>query len=179
MFKLIIMGTITKTARISGRTLQEAFSNLQDSCREEYGDDIYNGQWNNCQGIVEVSTKEYDNTEDITKHQPAIAKCIRKPKPNNNTIKTQVENFPNKGARKWVTMYVAKGEYGEYIVKEEKQAIAIKKARAYVEKHPDKTINLHIVKMLVGGETRVAKITYKPSKTEAKGEWEIYGAMSC
>jgi hypothetical protein len=174
------MGTIIKEATIRGKTLQEAFKTLQEEDRDEHGNDIYNGGWNNCQGIKEVTASEFDrklSAGDMSKHEPAVAKCTRKPVLNTNTIKTQVERFPNKGARKWVTKYVAyETQWGTQIVNEESQAEAIRKVREHVAKNPNQRISVDIIKELQG-DTKVATITYKPAKNEADGEWEIYGGM--
>jgi hypothetical protein len=175
------MGTITKRATITGRTLQEAFKKLQDECREEYGEDIYNGQWNNCSEVREVSAKEFDRCDDMNKHEPAIAKCIRKPTTNTNKIKTVVTNYPATGTRKWVTRYRAtsyRNNYAEMVVDEPTQGAAIKKARAWVEKFPDDYLTVHIAKVLEGQKTMVAKIDYKKANNERNGAWEIFGAMS-
>ena len=177
------MGAIQETATISGRNLQEAFQKLQDSDREEKGDDIYSGGWNNSTGIREVNQKEwnkYDEADSISKHESAIAICVRKPVGNKNKIKTVVTNFPNVGTRKWITKYEATSSAAGWertVVSEVSQADAIKKARAYVEKHPDESLSLNIVKVLLG-KTKVAEIDYKPASNEADGTWEIFGCMS-
>jgi len=175
------MGTITKHATIEGKTLKEAFKKLQDEDRKDKGTDIYSGGWNNCQGVREVSTSEFTarlKENNISKHEPAIAKCLQKPIINKNTIKTQVLNFPNKGSRKWITVYVAEDINGNVIIEEESQSNAIKKAREYVEKNSSVKLNVYISKKLVNNATKVATIVYKPSKNESNGRWQIYGAMS-
>jgi hypothetical protein len=175
------MGTMERFATIQGRTLQEAFKELQNEDESEYGQDIYSGRWNNCQGVREVSPSEFDKRyaeSDISKHEVAIAKCVQKPIGNTNKVKTQVTNYPNKGARKWVTKYVAETWDRGIIVEEESQTEAIKKARLYVDKHPDVTLTVHITKKLVSSPTKVAVIGYKPAKNERDGVWEIFGAMS-
>lgn len=177
------MGAIQKTATISGRTLQEAFKKLQDSDEREEGNDIYSGGWNNSTGIREVSAKEwakYEDEDSISKHEAAIAICVRKPVGNKNKIKTTVTNFPVKGTRKWVTKYEAKSDikgWESTVVSEFKQADAIKKARAFVEKHPNESLEINIVKVLEG-DSRVANIDYKPASNESEGTWDIFGCMS-
>ena len=175
------MGTISKRAKITGRTLQTAFKKLQDSDREEKGDDIYSGGWNNCSGIREVTPEKFNAINEMDKHSGAIAKCVCKPIVNSNKIKTTVTNFPVSGARKWVTKYVAISYmhgYTQQVVSELKQADAIKKARAFVEKYPDEVLTVEIVKVLEGQKAKVAEISYKKSVTERDGQWEIFGAMS-
>ena len=178
------MGSIQKTAVINGKSLNAAFKSLQKSDAVEYGTDCYNGGWNNCQGVKEVTAAEFNrrvNESDISKHEPAIAKCVKKAKVNSNTIKTQVDRFPNKGTRKWVTRYVAYAGFFGYEptnISELSQAEAVKKAREFVNKNPEVRLTIKIEKVLDKQETKVAVIKYKPSKGETDGEWEIYGCMS-
>jgi len=175
------MGAIEKQATIKGRDLRTAFKKLQDSDREEYGDDSYSGGWNNAQGVVEVSRKEYQQSliDGVDKYEPAKAFCITKPIGNNMKTKTSVTNYPSKGTRKWVTKYqVNHPEWGNVIVSEDKQADAIKKTRELVEKNPDWILKVQITKQLESEETKVAIINYKKSSTERDGVWEINGTMS-
>ena len=62
---------------------------------------------------------------------------------------------------------------------ETKQADAIAKARAYVEKNPDVDIKIQIGKRLIGEDVLCADVTYKPSTTERKGKWGFIGWCSC
>ena len=177
------MGALIKEGRISGKTLESAFRSIQDKDRRINGDDYYSGGWNLATGIKEISAMEYDkkvNTGNISKHEPVYAKCVRKPVKNTNTIKTRVENNPNKGSRVWETLYVVEHVFeGDYIgLSDKSQTEAIKKARKYVEKNPFARVEVNITKVLVKGVKTVAKVTYKPSSKEADGEWEIYGCMS-
>ena len=174
------MGAVRKTETIEGKTLQSAFANLQVEAMREYGDDFYSGGWNNATGVREVSSSYYnDNKEDVSKHEDAIAVCIRKPKANTNAIKTTVDRVPNKGTRKWVTMYVGHcNSDSHYIdIREELQSEAIKKARTYVSKNPGVKIAIHIEKELCDQSSLVAHIKYKPSSSEADGMWEITGEL--
>lgn len=175
------MGAIRKQAKISGRTLGEAFKKLQDSDEREIGEDIYSGGWNNCAGIREISASEFDKRlkeENISKFEGAIAKCLKKPVSNDSKIKTSVENFPNKGARKWETRYIAEeSKWGREVINEVSQTLAIKKARKYVETHPEERLNIIITKQL-STSAKVATISYKKSSKEADGVWEVYGEMN-
>lgn len=174
------MGGLTKNDTISGKTLNSAFSKIQKSDEEEYGNDIYSGGWNNAYDIREVDSKEFEKFQNGNIEKSlVVAKVLRKPIKNTNKIKTSVLNFPVKGSRQWVTRYEARaGEWNSVIASEFKQADAIKKVREYVEKHPERSVSLHITKQLVGGDTKVAEISYKKSTTEKDGQWEIYGVMS-
>jgi hypothetical protein len=165
------MGALQKHSNISGRTLKEAFSQLQREDEREYGDDHYSGGWNNSQGVREVTAKEFDkiySEGDISKFESAIAKCVRKPVLNSNSIKTQVTSFPNKGARKWLTMYVAvvTNRHHYVNIKDKSQAEAIKKARKYIDVNPGVEIRIDIEKHLIDQNPKVAEISYKPAKNE-------------
>lgn len=172
------MGAIGKEDRITGRTLGEAFKELQDSDREELGNDYYSGGWNNASGIKEVSWDTFNNGEP-DKHEDAWAVCTRKPVGNNMKTKTTVTNFPAKGTRKWVTKYVVDDpRWGSHIISELKQTEAIKKARNLVEKNPSWKLEVYITKELEGQNSKVAQINYKKSSTERDGAWDIKGVLS-
>ena len=167
------MGGIRKEANIKGRTLAEAFEKLQDSDKEELGNDYYNGGWNNASGIKEVSRDEFENGNPY-KHEDVWALCTRKPVENNMKVKTTVTNFPAKGTRKWVTKYVVDDpRWGGCIVSELKQSDAIKKARNLVEKNPSWRLDVYITKELEAQDSKVAKINYKKSSKEKDGNWYI------
>lgn len=176
------MGTIIKRTTIEGRTLTEAFENLQEEDRHEKGGDFYSGGWNNSSGVTVVSAKEFDKrreNEDVDKWSPAIAKLLIKPVENKNSIKSAVKNFPNKGTRKWETVYI--GYYGEgrSLTPMDSQSAAIQKAREFVSENPSAgTVYIHIEKRLTKNNTKVAEVNYKKSSTEKDGKWEILGAMS-
>lgn len=170
------MGGIHKEARLTGKTLQLAFSKLQEEDRNEYGSGYYSGGWNNAQGVVEVSRTKF-NSGDPSKHEPAWALCVVKPVENNMKVKTKVTNYPAKGTRKWVTKYeVEHPVHGNIIVSELKQGDAIKKARELVERNPDWDLSVHLVKKLTTS-SRVADIEYKKSSKERDGYWDIKGVL--
>ena len=112
-----------------------------------------------------------------------MAKCVRQPIGNTMKIKTEVVRHPNKGARKWKTVYVAvpisQPTFPLIQIMEEKQADAIIRARAYIEKHPNIGFRIQIGKTLIGekGEECVAEVKYKSSSKERDGIWEVYGSM--
>lgn len=171
------MGAISKEDCIQGRDLATAFKKLQDSDREEYGDDYYSGGWNNAQGVIEVSKSKFDNGEP-SKYEPAWALCTHKPISNNMKVKTKVTNYPAKVTRLWVTKYqVEHPVHGHIIVSEKKQGDAIKKARSLVAENPDWDLSVHIVKELVSS-SRVADIEYKKSSKERDGRWEVKGCLA-
>lgn len=172
------MGAIQKEDTITGRTLKEAFKKIQDSDREELGNDYYSGGWNNAQGVVEVSKAKFDS-EDPGKHEPAWAWCTNRPIGNNMKTKTTVTNYPVKGTRKWVTKYMVDDPRWEgTIIEEYKQADAIKKARALVEKNPEWKLKVYIAKVLEQHQPLVAEIKYKKSSKERDGRWDIKGCLA-
>ena len=174
------MGAITQEARITGRTLEQAFNDLKESDREEHGTDPYNGSWYNSTGVEEVSASKFrviDKNGGPDKYEDAVALCVRKPILNNMKVKTSVTSYPSKGTRKWTTKYeVVHPETGNLIVSELKQAEAISKARAIVEKDSSLELTVEIVKVLESN-ARVAEINYKRSSTERCGIWDIIGTM--
>ena len=171
------MGAITKEDSIQGRDLATAFKELQDSDREELGNDTYSGGWNNATGIVEVSRAKFDGGEP-SKHEDAWALCTQKPVGNDMKVKTKVTNYPAKGTRQWVTKYeVEHPDHGNVIVSELKQAEAIKKARKLVEDNPNWDLSVFISKRLKSS-SRVADIEYKKSSKERDGRWEVKGCLS-
>jgi len=179
------MGTETRWATISGPTLEEAFEDLQEEDGEERGKDIYSGSWYNSQGIREVSQEVFDKQDKegtASKHESAIAKCIKKPIVNTNKIKTDVVRYPNHGTRKWETVYevVEIGWPDAVKAKYKLQADAIADARNRCGKNK-RNFRIDISKRLIGkaGATLCAKISYKKSSTERNGIWEIMGGMSC
>jgi len=173
------MGAIIKEDTITGRDLKTAFKELQDSDREELGNDYYNGSWHNAQGLVEVSREKFYSDEEPSKHEPAWALCIQKPIGNEMKTKTTVTNYPAKGTRKWVTKYMVDDpRWQGTIIEEYKQADAIKKARALVEKNPEWKLKVYIAKVLEQHQPLVAEINYKKSSKEKDGRWEIKGCLA-
>jgi len=185
------MGAIIKEETVTGATIGKAVQALMDSDRIEVGDgaNTYdNGGWHNHSGGIKVVDRtEFDKIvreQDVDKHGYIYACECLKPIANEMKIKTEVTRFPNTGTRKWLTVYVAVPRYGasEYPrinIMEEKQADAIIKARAYVEKNPGCPLRVQIGKKLIGtkGGEVVAEISYKKSSKERDGRWDIIGCM--
>ena len=176
----------------TGRTVGQAFDNLREELLEEHGHDYYAGH----QGNNELDTRKiFKSEKELNKWMQkqenngtyykgtSFAYEIVTPKSNTNKTKTQVNRFPNKGTRKWETVYVGVADgYGgiqDVQIIETKQADAIAKARAYVEKNPDVSIKIQIGKRLIGEDVLCAEVTYKPSTTERKGKWGFIGWCSC
>jgi hypothetical protein len=104
--------------------------------------------------------------------------------PNKNKTKSKVENIPQKGTRKWETVYQAVsrgynrhlGEFSDTVVLEAKtQTECVKKARAYVEKNKNVQLTIIISKRLVSGKVQCATVSYKKSKSEKEGRYLFVG----
>ena len=183
------MGAEVRTVRIQGRTFKDAWRNVVEEDIHDKGRELYNSGLVHIDGHIPIMAKEqYDKAvadDNIAKHN-AIAYCIQKPILNENQIKTDVIRHPNKGTRKWETVYVAVPSYGasDYApvnIMETTLGAAITKARAYVEKHPDYPLQIKIAKKLAGpkGEELCAEIKYKKSSRERDGIWEVTAVVPC
>lgn len=167
--------------------MAEAFDRASKEAEQEYGTDIYNGQINNCQLGRDVTRlrKDHGTTEEFhewilnnTHKRMVYGYCVKEPIANTNTTKSTVERFPQKGSRKFETRYVAVPKFGHQMripISEKTQGDAIKKAREYVEKHPDVIIDIMPKKVLVEGGGLVATVKYKPSSKEREGEYIFVG----
>jgi len=186
------MGGTKEYNTMTGRTVGKAFNILREELLEEKGNDYYAGH----QGNNELDTRTiFKSEKDLEKWMQrqedngtyykgtSFAYEIVSPRANTNKTKTQVNRFPNKGTRKWETVYVGVADgYGgiqDIQIMETKQADAIAKARAYVEKNPGVRVRIQIGKRLIGEDVLCADVTYKPSTTERKGKWGFIGWCSC
>ena len=180
------MGAISIEVTGYGRDIREAFSNAQEEAEEQYGNDSYNGAINNCSLIGDYTSKRPtmhpDELAELilskTNKREVIGYCLQQPKLNENKIKTQVQNFPQEGARKWVTIYKAVDWYGKEVVRDKTQTGCIKKARAYVEKHTNTRLDIIICKELETGNSKCATISYKPAAGERLGKYLFIGMAS-
>lgn len=186
------MGSIRFYETTTAFSMKEAFKNLQDKAKEEYGDDTYNGTINNCQGYKEV-TKIFKNSkksldkfieercENLSKFMPGEGICIEEPKSNSNKIKSKVEHHVTKGTKKWVLYYVVDSKYINYryldIKKFKKKGDAVNFARQEAEKFK-KPFTVKMEKRLENADSLVATIKYKPSKNEKPGTYVFYGYVS-
>ena len=182
------MGAISIAVRGYGRNIKEAFKNAQDEAQEEYGSDSYNGAINNCYLVRDVTSKRPsmhpDELEsyiiDKCSKREVMGYCEAQPVLNKNKIKTQVENFPQEGARKWVTVYQGVDTYTQNVVCEANtQTACIKKARAYVEKHTHVDVNVVVNKKLAEGNKKCATIKYKKAAGEKLGQYMFIGFAPC
>ena len=183
------MGATNIIVTARGKNMQEAFRNAQKEAEEEYGTDPYNGEINNCSLLKDVTNRQGEFNEidyfhdwiwKQTNKRDMYGYCTQQPITNNNKIKTTVTNYTQKGARKWVTKYIALDKWeGNPVCEAESQTECIKKARAYVEKHPNKRLEVQIQKTLVGGKNKVADIDYKAASKERMGSYTFVGYAPC
>jgi hypothetical protein len=165
--------------------MSDAFNRACEDAQEEYGNDSYNGQINNCQLAGDVTHKRGQFKEDDFFHEHILENvgkrevkgyCERKPKHNTNKIQSVVKNFPQKGTRKWITKYQAINSYTDEVVAEDvSQTGCIKKGRDYVEVNPNVRLVIKITKQLVGGTRKVAEIQYKKASNEKNGLYTFVG----
>jgi hypothetical protein len=171
------MGGEYRTIRVIGKDFNSAWSAEQEIEKEERGSDFYNGSIHHVDDIRMMSESQYDDAikNDVSIYKcSGIAKKIRNPIPNTNKIKTTVENFPQKGTRKWETRYVVREQFyyednGSY----KTQTEAVKAARSLCEK-THKTYIVEIEKILVGNKHTTSRIAYQPSSSQRDGKWEVY-----
>lgn len=180
------MGATLVQQRSTGKNLQEAYNNAVEDAIYENGNDNYNGTISTTRGVVD-KTKEY-LSKDMTPSQyahwlyendklekwgSAVGICISKPVENTNKIKTKVETLPQKGTRKWETVYEARLRDGQVVATSKFQTEAIKKGREYTEKTKEATY-VHITKQLTSA-TLVSTITYKKATEERDGIYYLIG----
>lgn len=181
------MGTRTSSLKVKGTSMEDAFGLAKKEAQLEYGNDYYNGRINNC-SLIGNRTTAYRSakdkqefiysTQDKLCKKEAIGVCLKEPKSNPNKVKSVVKNSPQKGTRQWVTVYEVFVGWvvPEKVAEDFSQTGAIKKARAYTEKHKKKTY-VEISKRLKQGVTTVAEVSYKESSKESMGEYLfIYAA---
>jgi len=180
------MGACSIVVTGKGKTMQDAYRSLVNEAKEEHGSDPYNGEINNCELSGDITHRRSDFKdegkfidwiiEDKAQKREVYGFCVKKPVSNTNQIKTVVTNFPQKGTRKWITKYIALDKWeGNVVCEAESQTECIKKARAYVEQHPNIRVEVQIQKTLVGGKNKVADIEYKKASNEKLGTYTFVG----
>lgn len=177
------MGAQLITVKSLGASMKEAYNEAVEEAVHEYGNDSYNGTISTTNGYVD-KTKEFKSSgkslsdyaewlyeeNKISKWGSAVGICMAEPVENKNKIKSQVNNFAQKGTREWKTVYKAETRLGLTIGEFEYQVDAIKKAREYTEKYKVAS-KVTISKKLTNGSTTVAEITYKTSSSEREGTY--------
>jgi len=177
------MGACSIEVTARGKSMADAFKRAKEAAEEEYGHQQgYSGAINCCELVGDVTHKQGDFDEqdffhtwilDHTSKREVKGYCINKPIVNNNTV---VTNYPQKGARKWETIYVGVTKFdGNQVCSDASQTECIKKARAWVEKNPNKEVNIMIKKKLIEGNNLVASIKYKKASDEKDGLYCFVG----
>lgn len=183
------MGAELITTSVRSRNIKDAWNNVYEQASEYSGNqDGYSGDFNTCQFTKDVTsflksmtTKQLD--EYIEEHCPkreAWGYCIVDPVQNKNKVKSQVDVTPQKGTRKWETIYKAVTSWDQIeVARDKSQTECIKKARAYVESNPNTSLRVVIAKELINGNVQCATITYKKSQTEKAGLYKFIGLAAC
>jgi len=175
------MGARTFSIIGYGKTVQDAYNQLCKDAEEEYGHQQgYSGEINST-SINRNRTTEYKNSklspgdfyrkvEDSIEKRCADYIVIEEPKINTSKIKSTVTNYPQKGTRKWETVFNIEAFDGDIVTTAKSQTEAIKKARALSEKSQNRYY-VYIAKKLVGGSIQVALTEYKKSAAEKQGKY--------
>jgi hypothetical protein len=184
------MGACSIVVTGHGKNMQDAYQSLVREAKDEHGSDAYNGEINNCELAGDLTHKRSDYKSesifldyiiDKADKREVYGFCIKKPIANKNQIKTVVTNYPQKGARKFETRYVA---YDAWIydgdpyacgISEKTQGAAITAAREYVARNPNTTLKIKVIKQLVNGEEICAEVKYKKASTEKLGTYTFAG----
>lgn len=172
------MGACNIRVRARGMNINEAFKNAQEEAQAEYGhQEGYSGAINCCSLVKTISKGDYTEEEILENTQKRDVWGYESINPIGNDMKTKsvVENFPQKGTRKWETVYNVVDWNGSIIISERSQTEAIKKARTYVEKNQDRIVEVVIAKKLIEGKVICAQIRYKKSSKERIGEYIFIG----
>lgn len=185
------MGAQSFTVISRGMSAKEAYERAVAEADDYHGhQEGYSGAINATPGFSDATVKynnsklpRYNFIEDrlskLTKFQGAECICIKKPKPNTNRIKTQVEHIVEAGTKKWVLLYCVYEAWSDkFIASFQKKGEAVARARQHTENTKAET-HVRIEKKLHKGIPLTAKITYKKAKDEQEGEWEFYGWASC
>lgn len=175
------MGAATFTRIGYGANVREAYNNLCEDAREEYGHQQgYSGEIHDTHLNKNITDKykAAKNKDDFEEEwlsnmgkRDTDYVVLKEPKTNTNKIKSTVERNPQKGARTWETRYIVYDPRTDSeVYSETNQAEAIRKGRAYCEKH-QRRVHIEIAKKLTAGNGMVASISFKQSDTNAQGKY--------
>jgi hypothetical protein len=179
------MGAELIERTVRARSIKEAWDIVYRDAEEYSGhQEGYSGDFNTCQFTKDMTsflksmkTKQLD--EYIEEHCPkreVWGYCIVDPVQNKNKVKSQVDVTPQKGTRKWETVYKAVTSWEDIeVARDKSQTLCIKKARVYIENNPSVNIRVIIAKELIEGNTQCATIAYKKSTTEKLGLYKFIG----
>lgn len=174
---------IYRTAK--GKNIQDAFKRACQDDEDYFGhQESYSGGIHTCFLEKDVTsmtkTKSFPDIEKYIEEnaskREAWGFCMESPVENKNKVKSQVDVTPQKGTRKWETVYKAVTTWDQReVAKDKSQTVCIKKARAFVEANPDVSLKVVIAKELTEGNSQCATITYKKSTTEKLGLYKFVG----
>jgi hypothetical protein len=178
---------IYRTAR--GKNIQDAFKKVCQDDEDYFGhQEGYSGGIHTCDLTKDVTsmtkTKSFRDIEeyiaDNASKREAWGFCMETPVSNNNKVKSQVDVTPQKGTRKWETVYKAVTTWDQReVARDKSQTVCIKKARAYAEANPDASLKVVIAKELTEGITQCATVSYKKSTTEKLGLYKFIAWAAC
>ena len=178
---------IYRTAR--GKNIQDAFKRACQEDEDYFGhQEGYSGGIHTCDLRKDVSsmlkTKTQSQLEeyiaDNASKREAWGFCVDQPVTNKNKVKSQVDVTPQKGTRKWETVYKAVTTWDQReVARDKSQTVCIKKARTYVEANPDVNVKIIIAKELIEGNSQCATVTYKKSTTEKLGLYKFIAWAAC
>jgi hypothetical protein len=179
------MGANLIERTVRARSIKEAWQRVYDEAEDYSGhQEGYSGDFNTCSFAKDVtsmlktkSIKDLDEyIADNCDKRDAWGYCLQEPVTNKNKVKSQVDVTPQKGTRKWETVYKAVTSWDQReIARDKSQTNCIKKARAYVEANPDVSLKVVIAKELTEGNTQCATVAYKKSTTEKLGLYKFIG----
>lgn len=179
------MGAELIERTIRARNIQEAWKQVYDEAKDYSGhQEGYSGDFNTCSFDRDVTsmtkTKSFREIDeyiiDECDKRSAWGYCMEEPVSNTNKIKSQVDVTPQKGTRKWETVYKAVTTWDQReIARDKSQTVCIKKARTYVESNPEVNVKVIIAKELIEGNSQCATITYKKATKEKLGLYKFIG----
>lgn len=183
------MGAELIERTVRARNIKEAWKIVYEEAEDYSGHkEGYSGDFNTCDFAKDVTsmtkTKSFRDIDeyiaDNCNKRDAWGYCIEEPVLNTNRIRSQVEATPQKGTRKWETIYKAVTSWeGTEVARDKSQTACIKKARVYVEANPNTSIKVIIAKELIEGNTQCATVTYKKSTKEKLGLYKFIGLAAC
>lgn len=183
------MGAELISTTVRARNIKEAWQQVYEEAQQYSGHrEGYSGDFNTCDFAKDVTSmtktksfREIDQyIEDNCNKRDAWGYCVEEPILNKNRIRSQVDVTPQKGTRKWETIYKAVTSWeGTEVARDKSQTACIKKARVYVEANPNTSIKVIIAKELTEGNTQCATVTYKKSTTEKLGLYKFIGLAAC
>lgn len=178
---------IYRTAR--GKDIKDAFKRACEEDQDYFGhQEGYSGGIHTCWLQKDVTSMLKTKTQaqveeyiaDNANKRDAWGFCIDQPVTNKNKVKSQVDVTPQKGTRKWETIYKAVTTWDEReVARDKSQTNCIKKARAYVEANPDVSLKVIIAKELVEGNSQCATVNYKKAKDEKLGLYRFVAWAAC